>query len=237
MSLSNNLEPEKPKLDSDASLLRRVQDGELAAAASLYVRYAIRLHGLAVRKTSRELAKEVPAEDIVQSVFRTFFRRASKGAYHLPESDELWRLLMVMTLNKIRRASEFYRAARRDIRRKVTGSDALIDEQLKDEGFQDSSALTVLKMTVEDCISKYPPLQGEMIRLRFDGYEIEEIAKKTSRSKRTVERTLQDFRNWLSRQLCETDQQLSGQERISQDPADDSGKVQESKEPNDAANE
>ena len=38
----------------------------------------------------------------------------------------------------------------------------------------------------------------EAICLRIDGYQVEEIASRTGRSKRTVERLLQEFRKRLS---------------------------------------
>jgi DNA-directed RNA polymerase specialized sigma24 family protein len=36
-----------------------------------------------------------------------------------------------------------------------------------------------------------------MLELRVQGYEVAEIAKETGRSKRTVERNLQEIRAWL----------------------------------------
>lgn len=200
-SQSENLEVAEPGSDSDAALLRRVQDGELTAATSLYVRYANRLRNVAIYNTSSGLAREVPADDIVQSVFRTFLRNAAKGVYQLPDRVELWGLLMAMTLTKIRKAAEFHGAIRRDFHKKLTGNDALLSDQ---SDSWDSWALIDLKMTVDECIAKHTPLQGKMIQMRIDGYQIEEIAKATKRSKRTVERTLQDFRVWLSRRLDDT---------------------------------
>ena len=43
-----------------------------------------------------------------------------------------------------------------------------------------------------------PESNREMIRLRIEGYEIAEIAVRTGRSRRTVERVLQDFRNRIA---------------------------------------
>ena len=75
---------------TDASLLRRFRRGEQDAATELYLRYADRLRTLAARKASTDLKRRVDAEDIVQSVFRTFFRRAAGGQYDAPTGDELW---------------------------------------------------------------------------------------------------------------------------------------------------
>ena len=64
---------------SDGSLLRRFRVGEQDAATRLYLRYANRLHGLASKQTGPELQTRLDPEGIVQSVFRTFFRRAKEG--------------------------------------------------------------------------------------------------------------------------------------------------------------
>jgi DNA-directed RNA polymerase specialized sigma24 family protein len=45
-----------------------------------------------------------------------------------------------------------------------------------------------------------------MIELRIEGYEVAEIARLTRRSKRTVERTLQEFRKSLRTALGEESQ-------------------------------
>ena len=80
---------------SDGSLLRRLRKGEQDAATRLYLRYAKRLHGLATAQTGQDLKSRVDAEDIVQSVFRTFFRRAQEGHYEVPDGEEIWKLFLV----------------------------------------------------------------------------------------------------------------------------------------------
>ena len=72
---------------SDGSLLRRLRKGEQDAATRLYLRYARRLHGLATAQTGQDLKSRVDPEDIVQSVFRTFFRRAQEGHYEVPDGE------------------------------------------------------------------------------------------------------------------------------------------------------
>src|SRR5438067_13394663 len=87
---------------SERSLLRRYRGGSEDAATQLYRRYAHRLRALARAKCSAQLARRVDADDIVQSVFRTFFHAASRGCYDVPAGDDLWNLLLVIALNKIR---------------------------------------------------------------------------------------------------------------------------------------
>src|SRR4051812_44816665 len=80
---------------TDRSLLLRLQMGRPDAPTQLYLRYAQRLHALAQKQSSPELARRLEPDDIVQSVFRTFFRRAAAGQYEVPEGEEIWKLLLV----------------------------------------------------------------------------------------------------------------------------------------------
>ena len=101
---------------SDGSLVRRLKGGSEDAATQLYTRYANRLRALARANTSAQLARRVDAEDIVQSVFRIFFAGASRGMYDVPAGEDLWKLLLVIALNKIRGESVYHQAAKRDVR-------------------------------------------------------------------------------------------------------------------------
>jgi RNA polymerase sigma-70 factor, ECF subfamily len=189
---------------SDHTLLRRLRAGEDDAAAQLYLRYARRLHGLARKQTSSDLARQVDPEDIVQSVFRTFFRRASAGDYETPAGEELWRLLLVITLNKIRRKAIYYFAECRDLRRTASADDLGIGRYFSDPACDHESALSLLKIVIDGLIERFPVSKRTMIHMRVDGFEIEEIAAATKRSKRTIERTLQTFRALLRHSLEES---------------------------------
>ena len=184
---------ETPPAGSDIVLLDRFRSGDEDAALQLYYRYADRLLRLASKNTPAELAPRFDPEDIVQSVFRTFFRRAAKGQYEAPEGDELWKLLLVMALNKVRARGTYHRAGKRDIRKTqqlLQGTEQL-DEKNAEE------AKSILCLSVEEMIQKQPASHRGIIRLRIDGLEVQAIADRENRSKRTVERILQSFRTQL----------------------------------------
>ena len=52
-------------------------------------------------------------------------------------------------------------------------------------------------MVIEELLEGMPAANRQMIELRIEGYEVAEITEKVQRSKRTVERVLQGFRNRL----------------------------------------
>ena len=187
---------------SDRTLVRQLQQGQDDAALAIYMRYAERLLRLARRQTPQDMASRFDPEDIVQSVFRTYFRRASSGQYALPEGDELWKLLLVIALNKVRAEGAYHRAKKRDVRRTTSlpgDRDDLIGKADEQE------ARWILESSIEDVIQSQPETNREIIRLRIEGNEVQSIAEQTKRSKRTVERVLQNFRTDLLKKIsfCE----------------------------------
>jgi RNA polymerase sigma factor (sigma-70 family) len=185
---------------SDSSLLRRLRLGSEDAATQLYLRYAQRLLALARAKSSPDLARRVDPEEIVQSVFGSFFRGASSGYYDVPVGEELWKLFLVIALNKIRAKGAYHRAAKRDVRR-TAGGEYL--EQCPERPEGQEAALGFLKLTVEEALERLPPQHRRMVTFRVEGHEVAEIAERTGRSKRTVERILQEARTRLAHLLQE----------------------------------
>jgi RNA polymerase sigma-70 factor, ECF subfamily len=180
---------------TDSSLVRRFQSGDGDAATKLYKRYAQRLHRLAQRNTGSDLAARFDAEDVVQSVFRTFFRRVQKGFYDLPAGEELWRLLLVISLNKIRSLAVHHRAQKRNVGSTVAPDRRVMSEVAAEDA--DDLAFRSLRLVVSEVLSDLPEIQQRIILRRIDGCQVEEIAAETGRSKRTVERVLQTFRERL----------------------------------------
>ncbi len=181
------LDPEK----TDSSLLRGIKKHDEDAAKELFDRYIGRLQELANRNLARELSGRVDTEDVTQSVFRTLFRRLQEGQYSVPEGDTIWRLLVTIALNKIRATGKKHRRAKRDIRRSVQP-----EEQVPAVS-DDEAALQILKMTIRDVLNDLSDVQQRTIELRLQGEPVKEIAETVGSSMRTVERTLQSFRNRL----------------------------------------
>lgn len=186
---------------TDGTLLRRLREGESDAATALYLRYAEKLQRLANRNASPRMAVRVDPDGIVQSVFRTFFRRVTSGQYDVGESSDLWNLLLVIALNKLRSGVAHHRAAKRDVDRTVAmGSDEI---GVGNVALPDQNALTVLQMTIEELLQQWPENQRQIIHLRIEGYGVDEISERVGRAKRTVERVLQRFKQELKQVIDE----------------------------------
>lgn len=182
----------------DASLLQRFRGGDADAATQLYLRYAGRLRSLAAAQTGPELGRRFDPDDVVQSVFRTFFRRAAAGEYEVPAGDELWKLFLVIGLNKVRARAAHHKAARRDVRQ-TAGGEALSASAAAAE----EEDLRVLQMTIDELLAPLPGSHRDIVTLRIAGHEVADIAAKTGRAKRSVERILQEFRARLQGVLNE----------------------------------
>jgi RNA polymerase sigma-70 factor (ECF subfamily) len=182
---------------TDQSLLRRYRSGEQAAATTLYARYAQKIEAVAKARTSPALAPRMDAEDVVQSVFRTFFRRASEGQYEVPDGAELWNLLHIISLNKIRTLASHHRAAKRSVAATTELDDA------DGATAEDHDELLALKLIINESLEALPDEQRCIVQLRMEGHGVADIAAATQRSKRSVERLLQDFRARLGRLIFE----------------------------------
>lgn len=197
--MTNPVEFESP-VPSDRTLLRKFREGNQDAASEIYLRYAKRLQATARNQTAGDLAVRKGAEDIVQSVFRTFFRRVAVGQYDVADGEDLWKLFLVIGLNKIRSAAEFHHAQKRDVR-KTRAVDSDLYRALTSRNSDEQIALVVLQMTIEDILGKIPEQNRELVRLRIEGHSVEEIAEQTGRALRSIERILQKFRKLLREEI------------------------------------
>lgn len=186
--------PRPPSQSSDGSLVRRYRDGEEAAATALYLRYARRLRALAAKRTGAAFAGRFDADDVVQSVFRAFFLGVRRRAYDVPPGGEIWGLLLVLALNKIRNQVDHHRAAKRDVGQTSSNPEYARHRLLA----RDDSAAMFLRLVLDEQLGELPESNQAIVRMRMEGYEVAEIAERAGRSRRTVERVLRDFRDRLA---------------------------------------
>jgi RNA polymerase sigma-70 factor (ECF subfamily) len=196
--LADDAQLSTDKGPSDQSLVRQVRHGDQEAFRLLHQRYAGRLLALARARRPSDLAARVDHDDIVQSVFGSLIRAIHLGSYDVPAGEEIWGLLLVITLNKIRAKGVYHRAGKRDVRR-TTGGDEL--DRTPDAPATDEQASVALRLSVEEALERLTERQRVVIRLRMEGYEVLEIARMTGRAKRSVERLLQEGRARLSELL------------------------------------
>ena len=193
--------------DSSKILVEMLRVGNQDAAEAIFDRYVARLIALARSRLSARLSRRVDPEDVVQSAFRSFFRRAGAGDYDLSDPGDLWRLLTVITLNKLRRKAEYHSADKRNYA-------AERNPRVNDDG-QDlfeavsggPSPQAELEVAEEIAVvtEGFSDEHVRMIELRLQGHKLEEIAEDLAVSERTVRRVLDRFRSRLEQRLAVLD--------------------------------
>jgi RNA polymerase sigma-70 factor (ECF subfamily) len=120
-------------------LIRRVREGDDAAASELVRRYepairrVVRVHLLDPR-----LRRVLDSMDVCQSVLATFFVRAHLGEYDLDSPESLLKLLATIARHKVTNQANRQRADRRDYRREqgLGDTEALLRSPASDPGEQ-----------------------------------------------------------------------------------------------------
>src|SRR5262245_46628809 len=95
-------------------LMARLRAGDEDAAAAVYRRFVPNLIGLVHERLDRHLRANVDPEDVLQSVFRSFFARNAHGQFDLANWDALLGVLTIITIRKCSRRARYFRAARRN---------------------------------------------------------------------------------------------------------------------------
>jgi RNA polymerase sigma factor (sigma-70 family) len=168
-------------------------------ATEVFNRFAQRLIGLARKQLRRAIGRKEDPADVVQSVYRSFFRRQREGQFDVESWDEIWRILVVITLRKCSKRIEYFRAARRDVRREVHLPAAWhAVEQLVARDPTPTQA-TVLADTLEQLMSGLEQTDQNILCMHLQGYTTQEISVSVGFAQRTVRRCLNMVRRRLSR--------------------------------------
>jgi RNA polymerase sigma-70 factor (ECF subfamily) len=184
-------------------LLNRLRRGDDAASREVYERYRQRLIYLAQQRLAGALQNKVDPEDVLQSVYRSFFVRVAEGQFELEDWDGLWNLLVSITLHKCGHQVEYHYAARRDMRREAAGAGTdgaspLDWQALAREPTPDEAAM--LTETVEYLLRGLPEeRQQQILVLRLQGHSLVEISQQVGRSEQTVYRVLDQVKKRLNR--------------------------------------
>lgn len=195
--------------------IRLVKDGDSVAANRIWQHYfdrlvravRARLHG-----QNRAVSDE---EDIVLSVFDSFYGAAEGGRFpDLADRDDLWRLLLRMAARKV------VDKRRRDQRQRRGGDVQLhsLDNGGEDEaviqaiGSEPSPEMVLMvQESMEQLFSHLGVGRlGDLAVAKLEGYTNAEIAQRLGCSERTIERRLHLIREKCQQELVDFDEHPSG---------------------------
>ncbi len=111
--------------NSFGGFIQRIRAGDEGAAVEFVRRFEpfIRVE-VRRRLSDPRLYRAFDSMDICQSVLASFFVRAASGQYDLDRPEQLLRLLVAMTRNKLAFQTRRQHYPRRDIRRVIEGGGA-----------------------------------------------------------------------------------------------------------------
>ena len=140
--------------------------------------------------------------DIVQSLFRSFFDVQRGEASPLRSREELWRLLVWMTLCKVANAANHHQRALRDVRRErswSSGTHRRAMARASSPSSRTSGAYQPRRRSSPGSswagtLDRLREDQRQIIAWKLEGYTNAEIGRKLERTERTVELKLRLIR-------------------------------------------
>jgi RNA polymerase sigma factor (sigma-70 family) len=183
-------------------LMARWRDGDQQAATELFRRYVDRLIALVRSRLAGKVAHRIDPEDVVQSVYRTFFADVRDGRYLVERGGDMWQLLVTITLHKVNDQIRRNKSEKRDFQKEqgFGSEDSLIRMQAHLLAHEPSPLEAVaLAEEVEQIMRRLEPIERRMLELRLQGFTIDEIAADTHCGERTVRYALDEVKQQLHR--------------------------------------
>ena len=175
----------------DAALIAGLRTGDPRAVRTFCDRYGAALERVAEARLAQGLRARVGPEDVVQSVYRTFFRRAGDGQFELADAADLWHLLCAITLTKVREQARFHLRQRRGVDREVALDAAPDDRPLSLAGTARSPAEAAeVAELLDRVLATLDPEEQRIVDLKLRDVTNDAIALELGCSERTVRRLL-----------------------------------------------
>jgi len=165
---------EVPVDDESARLLAEYVDGNSDAATEIYNRYVSRLLALVRAKISDKLKPKFGPEDVVQSVYRSFFRKAREDKIVLTRSGDLWRTLSTFAFYKTLKRIEKETQQGNDPDREVRGS-VWVNGLIQEGPTAEQVSCVVEQLTLY--MQRLSPRDRLILQLRLQGESVAEIVE------------------------------------------------------------
>ena len=176
----------------DRDLVTNYQAGSESAAKDLFDRYCERLLRLAKRRIGSRMASRFDPEDVVQSAFRTFFTRVKNDEFTFAEENDLFKLLVRLTVRKTLRRIQYHRAEKRNPEVE-TGQPSDGSELFTKIASHEPTAEVEVALIdeFEKFVEQLPELDRQVLELKVQGFSTTEIAEKLKTYDRKVRRVIE----------------------------------------------
>jgi DNA-directed RNA polymerase specialized sigma24 family protein len=179
-----------------AEWVRQLRDGDRRVAEQLWNAYYRRLTFFARKKLAGRVHLPQDEEDLALSALKSFCRGIERGRFQqIDNHDDLWNLLITITLHKV------YRLVRDETRAKRGGNWFRVEASTDPETSgpisnlvaSDASPVFAAEVSEEfDRLLQMLPNEEymELVILKLEGHTNQEIAANWNKAERTVERKL-----------------------------------------------
>jgi RNA polymerase sigma-70 factor (ECF subfamily) len=188
-----------PPDDSFADVMARLKVGDNAAAAEVFQRFTHRLIALARLHLDARLRQKVDPEDVLQSVYKSFFLRQAEGSLTLHNWQALWAILAVITTRKCGRWAQHFLAQKRDLNSEVPTPAGAAADWLVFSAEPSPEEAAHLSELVEALLRELGQRDAEILTLALQGHSADEISDRLDRPRRTVSRILERIKVRLQR--------------------------------------
>jgi RNA polymerase sigma-70 factor (ECF subfamily) len=184
-------------------LIDGLRAGDEATLREVYAQYGPLLRGIADSRLAPGLKRRVDADDIVQSTFRTFFRRAQGGQFQFADNQRLWNLLLAIGLTKLREKVRYHgRQTRAVERERATASTKPGDSTPPEDSFiapaPSPDAAVELADAYESFLGGLDEQERKLVDLKLQDRTNDEAAEALGISERSVRRILQRLEEKMS---------------------------------------
>lgn len=181
-------------------IMKRLRDGDPEASRTVFNRYAHRLVAMARRRLEPRIQQKEDPEDVVQSVFRSFFARYGAGTLSVEDWESLWSMLALLTARKCGGRARHYHTSRRDVDREAqAATESQAGAPYSEPGDDPTpEEEAVLHDTIEQLLADFPqPKHQQIIRHTLEGLTAEQVSAAVPCTERMVHRVLVRVREWL----------------------------------------
>lgn len=179
-------------MSDDRDLISNYQAGSESAARDLFDKYCERLMKLAKRRIGQRMASRFDPEDVIQSAFRTFFTRVKNDEFTFEQEDDLFKLLVRLTVRKTLRRIEHHSAAKRNphLEAAQRTDDVEPFSLVAGQNLPPDMEIALID-EFQLLIGSLPELDRQVLELKVQGYSTVEIAAKIGSYDRKVRRVLE----------------------------------------------